>query len=63
MDLDFLLSALTAKDTKQAYGTLLELDYNIVMKNNKQEKLMLDELRTRNGNLNISLVQTAVEEQ
>ena len=47
----------------QDYGTLLELDYNIVMKNNKQEKLMLDELRTRNGNLNISLVQTAVEEQ
>ena len=26
MDLDFLLSALTAKDTKQAYGTLLELE-------------------------------------
>lgn len=47
----------------QDYGTLLELDYNIVMKNNRQEKLMLDELRTRNGNLNISLVQTAVEEQ
>jgi hypothetical protein len=47
----------------QDYGTLLELDYNIVMKDNKQEKLLLDELRTRNGNLNISLVQTAVEEQ
>lgn len=47
----------------QDYGTLLELDYAIVMKNDKQEKELLDELRTRNGNLNISLVQTAVEEQ
>lgn len=47
----------------QDYGTLLELDFAIVMKNDKQEKEMLDELRTRNGNLNISLVQTAVEEQ
>ncbi len=47
----------------QDYGTLLELDYQIVMKDIKEQKEMLDELRERNGNLNISLVQTAVEEQ
>ena len=45
----------------QDYGTLLELDYRIVMKNKKQEKEFLDELRMRNGNLNISLVQNTME--
>ena len=45
----------------QDYGTLLELDYRIVMKNKKQEKEFLDELRMRNGNLNISLVQNTRE--
>ncbi len=46
----------------QDYGTLLELDYRIVLKDQKQEKAFIDELRTRNGNLNISLVQTGMEE-
>ncbi len=46
----------------QDYGTLLELDYRIVMKDNKQEKAFIDELRVRNGNLNISLVQNTMEE-
>lgn len=45
------------------YGTLLRLDYRIVLKNDKQEKQFLDELRVLNGNLAISIVQTAVEEQ
>ena len=45
----------------QDYGTLLELDYRIVMKNKKQEKEFLDELRMRNGNLNITLVQSGQE--
>lgn len=45
----------------QDYGTLLELDYRIVMKNKKQEKEFIDELRMRNGNLNISLVQNTME--
>jgi uncharacterized membrane protein YhiD involved in acid resistance len=45
----------------QDYGTLLELDYRIVMRNKKQEKEFLDELRMRNGNLNISLVQNTQE--
>ena len=45
----------------QDYGTLLELDYRIVMKDKKQEKAFIDELRMRNGNLNISLVQSGQE--
>lgn len=44
------------------YGTLLRLDYRIVMKNDKQEKQFLDELRVLNGNLSISIVQTMAEE-
>ncbi len=43
------------------YGTLLELDYRIVLKNPKEEKAFIDALRERNGNLNISLVQTGME--
>ena len=45
----------------QDYGTLLELDYRIVMKDKKQEKEFIDEIRMRNGNLNISLVQNTQE--
>lgn len=45
------------------YGTLLRLDYRIVLKDDKQEKQFLDELRVLNGNLSISILQTAVEEQ
>ena len=44
------------------YGTLLELDYRVVTRSSKEEKQFLDELRTRNGNLNISLIQNSVEE-
>ncbi len=46
----------------QDYGTLLELDYRIVLKDQSTEKAFIDELRMRNGNLNISLVQTGMEE-
>ncbi len=46
----------------QDYGTLLELDYRIVLKDQKQEKAFIDELRMRNGNLNITLVETRSEE-
>ena len=46
----------------QDYGTLLELDYRIVMKDKKLEKEFIDEIRQRNGNLNISLVQNTMEE-
>lgn len=34
-------------------GSLFELDYTIVLKNENQEKDMLDEIRVRNGNLTI----------
>lgn len=44
------------------YGTLLELDFRVVLKNRTEEKLFIDELRERNGNLNISLVQNMMEE-
>ncbi len=43
------------------YGTLLELDYRIVMKDPREEKAFIDALRERNGNLNISLVQNTME--
>ncbi len=45
----------------QDYGTLLELDYRIVLRDRKREKEFLDQLRMRNGNLNISLVQNTGE--
>lgn len=40
-------------------GTLFELVYTITMKNDKNEKEFLDELRCRNGNLNIILTMNA----
>lgn len=36
-------------------GTLYELQYEIVMKDGDQSKAFIDEIRCRNGNLNISL--------
>lgn len=44
------------------YGTLLELDYRVVIKKASEEKQFIDELRERNGNLNISLIQNSMEE-
>ena len=46
----------------QDYGTLLELDYRIIMKDKHREKEFIDQLRQRNGNLNISLVQSGMED-
>lgn len=37
-------------------GSMFRLSYRIVMKNEKEEKEMIDELRTKNGNLEISLL-------
>lgn len=36
-------------------GTLFELTYHVTLKDMKQEKEFIDELRSRNGNLNIQL--------
>ncbi len=46
----------------QDYGTLLELDYRIILKDKHREKDFIDRLRQRNGNLNISLVQSGMED-
>ncbi len=35
-------------------GTLYELDYKVILKDEHKTKAFLDELRSRNGNLNIS---------
>lgn len=37
-------------------GSLFRLSYKIVLKNNKEEKEFIDELRTKNGNLEISIL-------
>ena len=42
----------------QDYGTLLELDFRVILKKNCREKEFLDQLRMRNGNLNVTMVQT-----
>ena len=36
-------------------GSLFNLTYKIKLKNIKEEKIFIDELRTRNGNLEISI--------
>ena len=36
-------------------GTMFELSYNVVVKDSVNEKEFIDNLRMRNGNLNISL--------
>lgn len=36
-------------------GSLFKLNYNIILNDTKEEKKLIDELRTRNGNLEISL--------
>jgi hypothetical protein len=45
----------------QDYGTLLELDFRVILKRGCREKEFLDQLRARNGNLNVTLVQAAGE--
>ena len=39
-----------------AMGSLFKLSYRVVLKNANEEKSLIDELRTKNGNLEISLV-------
>ena len=43
-------------------GTLYELKYDIVLKGNTVPKAFLDEIRTRNGNLNIVCGQVQMKE-
>ena len=37
-------------------GSLFKLTYRVVLKDNKEEKAFIDELRTKNGNLEISIL-------
>lgn len=37
-------------------GSLFKLTYRVILKNNKEEKEFIDELRTKNGNLEISIL-------
>ena len=37
-------------------GSMFKLSYRIVMKNNSEEKELIDELRIKNGNLEISIL-------
>ena len=60
---EFLSSSELVMVKSTAMGTLFDLRYEIVEKDAAREKELIDKLRTRNGNLTISIVQTAVEEQ
>ena len=44
------------------YGTLNELRYRIRLKDKNAQKALLDDLRVRNGNLNISITQRASDD-
>ena len=51
----YLSSHALARVRTTNMGTMFELTYNVNMKDNSEEKNFIDELRTRNGNLNIIL--------
>lgn len=44
-------------------GSLFKLSYRIILKNNKEEKEFIDELRVKNGNLEISILPYVGEEK
>lgn len=44
-------------------GSLFELSYRLVLKDLKEEKKFIDELRCRNGNLNITIGRDAAERE
>ena len=71
LDCDGLFDDLFAKYTREAelervkttnMGTLYELCYKIVLKDDHATKAFMDELRTRNGNLNIICGKPVVKE-
>ena len=43
------------------YGTLAELQYRIRLKDSSKQKALMDAVRERNGNLNVTLVRKAVD--
>ena len=44
-------------------GSMFRLSYRIILKDVREEKEMIDELRTKNGNLEISLLPYVEEKQ
>ncbi len=57
----YLKSARLEKVKSSNFGTMFELTYEIRMKEGVGTKDFLDELRTLNGNLNISIGNTAID--
>lgn len=45
------------------FGALFELSYRLCLKENSSQKKFIDELRCRNGNLNIALTSAGLEEK
>ena len=43
------------------YGTLAELHYRIKLKDKSKQKMLIDEIRERNANLNVTVVRKAVD--
>lgn len=43
------------------YGTLAELHYRIKLRNISTQKMLIDEIRERNANLNVTIVRKAVD--
>ena len=43
------------------YGTLVELVYRVKLKDASKQKELIDAVRVKNGNLNVTIVQKAVE--
>lgn len=43
------------------YGTLAELHYRIKLKDISKQKMLIDEIRERNGNLNVTIVRKAID--
>ena len=43
------------------YGTLVELVYRVRLRDMSKQKALIDAIRTKNGNLNVTIVQKAVE--
>ncbi len=71
LDYDGLFDDLFEKYTKSAslekvktsnMGTLFELHYNIILKENNVPKAFIDDIRCRNGNLNIICTKTETPE-
>jgi hypothetical protein len=43
-------------------GSMFKVTYSVVLKDPKQEKEFIDEIRTRNGNLEVSLYEDSYME-